>query len=137
MYLQKHSLPVWKAAMLGLLLSIVANLIILFSTKPFVIAFAPLSVSPVLLWTTIGFLGAWGTYALIRRFVQKYNHDFVAISVLVLLLSFIPDIFVDRLGAMFAGSTSGAIAVLMMMHVVEAGIAIFVFTRLARLREYI
>ena len=135
MYIQPHSVTSWKAACSGLAGSIIANLVLLFAFQPFVTHFAPLAVAPVIMWTVIGFMGAWGVYALLRKYNTNYNHDFIAIAILVLIASFVPDIYVDKLGPMFAGSTPASIALLMAMHVVEALIATYVFTRLTKLRE--
>ncbi len=119
-----------KAAGIGLVASVVANILLLVMFKPFVTVFAPLSFGPVIAWSVIGFLGAWGVYSLLRKYVVHANHDFTAIAILVLIASYVPDIYVDKLGPMFAGGTPGSIALLMAMHTVEAGIAVYVFTKL-------
>lgn len=119
-----------QAFFLALIGSIVANLAILFVLRPFVINPAmplhALSVGPVVMLTTIGVLGATAVYALARMVIREVNIPFIWISVIVLLLSFIPDyLIIGVTTGAFAGGSVPTAATLALMHVVSAAIIVW------------
>lgn len=115
------------AALVG---SVVVNLIILYVLKPFVVnpsmPLHALSAGPVTMLTVAGVLGAFIVYAILRAFLYKPNTAFIWISVIVLLISFIPDykIIGDTTG-MFAGGTVASALTLALMHVAAAFIIVW------------
>lgn len=130
----KHAL--WLTALFGGALTIVANLILLFAGRPFTgvpDTFTTLSPGPVVMWSVLGTIGATIAFALARRFAKSPNKTFVLIAVIVLLLSFIPDVLIHGMtSGMFAGATWSAVALLMVMHIAAAVILVktlIVFTR--------
>jgi hypothetical protein len=115
--------------------SIVANLIVLFVLKPFVInATMPLhalSVGPVIALTTIGIVGATIVYALLRAFTKSPNTIFTWIAIVVLIVSFIPDYLVIGVTTgPFAGGNLGSALTLALMHVATAVIVVLSLTKL-------
>src|ERR1700712_3418076 len=88
----------------------VANLAVLFALRPVVINPAmplnALSVGSVMMFTVIGVGGATIAYALLRRFVKQPDSAFVALAVVVLLVSLIPDyLIIGQTTGMFAGGS--------------------------------
>jgi protein-S-isoprenylcysteine O-methyltransferase Ste14 len=75
--------------------AVVANLVLLFSLRPLVINPAMplpiLNAAPVTIFTVGGVLATTIVYALIRQVLAQPNKPFVVFSVVVLILSFIPD----------------------------------------------
>lgn len=125
-----------RAALLAAVAASIANVIVLFVGKSLIAVpdtFKPLSIPPVILWSVLGTIGAALTYALVRRMTVNPNRIFVIVSVVVLVLSFIPDYAIKDLppGTMFGGATMGAIYLLMFMHVVAAVIIVPMLLKLA------
>ncbi len=83
-------------------------------------------------FTVIGVLGATIVFALIRRFSKNSNKVFVTVATIVLLISFLPDIFVHNLGPMFAEITTGGIILLIVLHIAVAIITVTALTRLTK-----
>ncbi len=124
-----------QAFFLALIGSIVANLAILFVLRPFVINSAmplhALSVGPVIMLTTIGVLGATLVYAFGRLVIRNINTPFIWISVVVLLVSFIPDyLIIGVTTGAFAGGSVPTAATLALMHIVSAVIIVWSLTKL-------
>ncbi len=85
----------------------------------------PLSYGPVLLFTTLGVVGATIAYGLLDRFVANPDRTFTLVAAVVLVLSWIPDaLFVP---AMPGGTAAGA-AVLAFMHLTAAVVAVAALT---------
>jgi uncharacterized membrane-anchored protein len=110
------------------LVAIVGNLLVLaifnalFEIPPTLPAFA---VVPVIIVTVIGVLGAALVFALIARYTRRPIRIFQITSLVVLLVSFIPNI------GMFTredASVPGIIG-LMIMHVVAAAAAVGIMTK--------
>lgn len=125
-----------KAMVVGGVASIVANLVLLYIGKPLVggaASFAPLFVAPVIVWSILGVLGAGWTFSFIRKRAQNPKQMFVVVSILFLVVSFIPDYFLLGIPTgMFAGASLGGVLLLMLMHVVEAGILVPLFVKTLR-----
>jgi len=128
--------PLWKTALLGGALAIVANLILLFIGRPLTGApatFMTLSVGPIVIWTVLGSIGATVTYALTRAFSKNPERLFVTIALAVLVLSFIPDLLIHGMTTgPFAGATWGAVILLMLMHVAAAVALVVTLVRYTR-----
>ena len=124
------------AAVLAGVGSVATNLIVLFVGKPFVgltTDLAPLSLGPVIGWSVIGVVGATIVFALVRKYSKNPDNTFLTIAGIVLVLSFIPDILIKNVtSGPFAGATWGAIALLMLMHVVAAAFVYFFFLHKVR-----
>ena len=119
----------FTSALVAIIGSVVANLIVLYAIGPFVnnsaMPLHALSFPTVTMLTLIGAVGAIVVYAIIRAFLQKPNKPFIWISVIVLLLSFIPDyMIIGQTTGPFAGGTLANALVLMLMHVVAAVIIV-------------
>ncbi len=108
---------------------VVANITVLVTLRPLVIDPAmplhALTAGPVAVFTTIGALGAILVYAGLRAAMRNPDRTFVAISALVLVLSFIPDYqIIGQTTGMFAGGTWPTALTLALMHVVAAAIIV-------------
>lgn len=79
--------------------------------------FAPLAVSRVAVFTTLGVIGAVGTYGLLARLVDDHDRTFVVVAAVVLVLSLVPDVVLLQKDP--AATVAGVVA-LMVMHVVAA-----------------
>lgn len=92
--------------------------------------FMPLATNfPVILFTTLGVLGATAVYFfLVRRRRGAAVATFRRLAIIVLILSFLPDIGLLLSGA--PGATLPAILALMVMHVTTAVIVVGVLTRM-------
>jgi hypothetical protein len=91
--------------------------------------FMPLSFGPPLFFSVIGVLGATIAFAIIARFAQRPIALFRTVALVVLLISFIPDVLVYTSQAM-PGATLPAVATLMIMHVAAWAICVQLFSRL-------
>jgi hypothetical protein len=123
-----------KASLIAIIGSIVANLVILFALKPFVINPAmplhALNIGPVAGLTVLGALGTIVLYAIMRAFMSRPNVPFIWISVVVLLLSFIPDYLVIGVTTgLFAGGTVATASTLALMHIVSAIIIVWALVK--------
>ena len=93
--------------------------------------FQPLSGPvPVILFTTVGALGAVGVYAVVRRFSDEPDIVFRWIALVVLVLSIMPDLWLltDAATETFPGATTTAVTVLMTLHVVAAAAIVWFLT---------
>ena len=125
----------FKAFFIALIGSVVANLIVLFALRSFVINPAmplhALRVGPVAMLTTMGVIGATVVYALMRQFLAQPQKLFIWVAVVVLLASFIPDyLIIGQTSGPFAGGTLPSALVLALMHVVAAVIVVYAFVKM-------
>jgi len=84
-----------------------------------------LAYPPVTLWTTIGVVGATVAYGVVTRRSNKPERTFVRLVVVVLLLSFIPDV---ALLVFDDDATVGAVTALAILHIPPAAVCIGVLT---------
>lgn len=129
----------WSLWLIGLVAAVagsVANLVLMRMTKSSLgvpDTFGPLATIPIIVWSVIGAFGAIGVYALIRRFNANPKRTFFIVAVVVLVLSFIPDVAIlDSTEGPFAGATPAAAVVLMVMHVISFAIVVPMVLSLAR-----
>lgn len=85
---------------------------------------------PTVFFTVAAGTGAVAVFGLVRRFSANPVGLFRGISWLVLLFSFMPDIWLltDGAAEAFPGATPAGVGVLMTMHVVAAGVIVWVLT---------
>ncbi|MDZ7730845.1 MAG: DUF6069 family protein [Natrialbaceae archaeon] len=110
---------------LAVLLAVLANVALVLGVDVFDIApaFRALTIPPVAVLSALGAGGATAVYWLLGRFVSNADRMFVRVAAGVLLLSFLPDI---ALLAIDPAATPLAVVVLMAMHVVVAGVSVWV-----------
>ncbi|MDZ7689039.1 MAG: DUF6069 family protein [Halobacteriales archaeon] len=108
-----------KRGAIAVVLSVVVNLVVLQAVLvgDLVQQFEPLNVGPVALFSALGAVGATVAYAVVDRFSETPDRTFVVVAVVVLVLSFVPDIFLLQAEP---AATVPAVVVLMVMHVVVA-----------------
>lgn len=108
-----------KRGAAAVVLSVVVNLVVLQAVliPDLVQQFEPLNVAPVALFSGLGAVGATVAYAVIDRLSETPDRTFVVAAVVVLLLSFVPDVLLLQADP---AATVPAVAVLMVMHVVVA-----------------
>lgn len=127
---------VFTAGLIALIGSVVANAILIAIFLP--LTGVPANVmtfkvaGPTGFFTVLGVLGAIVVFTIVRRFSARPDRLFVWIAALVLLVSFLPDIFVHNLGPMFAQITVGGAVLLMAMHVACAAITVSALTLLTK-----
>ena len=92
--------------------------------EPFQGTVAPYTAGAVIL--------AGATFAVVRRFARDAGRTYVRLALLVLVLSWIPD--VALLAIHDPGATVPAVASLMLMHAVTALICVTLLVRLSRAR---
>lgn len=113
--------PLWLAGVLGGLGALVANEALLVFTKPLAPNLFSLSEGPVAFWTLLGALGATLVYGLVRWRSPRPERPFLVIAIVVLLVSFIPDLLLFKLPPNpIEQVTVGGVVALMAMHVVAA-----------------
>jgi hypothetical protein len=93
--------------------------------------FPPLQVGPPIFFTLIGVLGAAIVFAIIARFSRRPIRLFRTIALVVLLISFVPDILLLTSNAM-PGTSPVAVGSLAIMHLVTWAITVWMLTTLAR-----
>ncbi len=95
--------------------------------------FAPLTLPPNILFTTIGAIGATIVFAIVSRVARRPISLFRWIALVVLLLSFIPDVLLlTAKPPAFAGTTLLAVSILVVLHIVAAIAIVVPLTTLAR-----
>jgi hypothetical protein len=98
--------------------------------------FGPYFYSRVILYTIVGVIGAGVVYTLMRWWYSdtaKANRHFIMLSLVLLVLSFYPDVVLPySTDAEDAGWTYGIIMNLMLMHVVPACLVVYFYTRKVR-----
>ena len=119
---------------LAVLASVIANVLVsitavaLLGISP---EFDPLHVGPVIGFTGVGVLGAVIVFALVARFSRGPVRLFRRITLVVLLLSFVPDLSL-LYASPYAGTTVQSVIVLMLMHVVAWLISVGLLTTLTQ-----
>jgi hypothetical protein len=112
---------------LALVVSLVVNAALVFVSDLAAVApgLDPLSYGPVVLFTTLGVVGAVVVYAALARFSANADRTFTVVAVVVALLSLIPDAtFVPTL----PGATTLGAVVLGVMHLTTAAACIAFLT---------
>jgi hypothetical protein len=94
-------------------------------------AFQPLTPGPPAFLTFVGVLGAVVVFGLLAWLTRRPITLFRRIAVIVLLLSFVPDVLMLITG-FNPGTTVPNVLVLMLMHVVAWAISVFGLTRFTR-----
>ena len=121
----------WVAALQALAGSIIATLAVFWAavtTLSITSEFPPLaSPGPTIFFTAVGALGAIVVFAILRRFTERPEYFSRRIAVAVLLVSFVPDLWLLSADA-FPGTSATAVAVLMVMHVVAAAVIVWFLT---------
>jgi hypothetical protein len=92
--------------------------------------FPPLQIGPPIMFTIMGVLGAIIVYAIIGRLSRRPIRLFRVIALIVLVLSFLPDIGLLT-SNMMPGTTPAAVLTLASMHVVTWAITVWMLTTLA------
>ena len=132
-----HLRPLWLSGLTAIGGSTVANLIALYLLRPFVIdqvhPLHALSMGPVATLTVVGALAAIIVYAILRRFLVHPNKTFVVISILVFLISLVPDyLILGSTNPLFAGANTASVGLLMLMHAIAAVAIVFPLVKLTR-----
>ena len=114
----------WYRGIAAVVLSVVVNagLVSLAVAAGIAPGFRPLAVAPVAIFSAVGAIGALVVYLALGRFTASPDRLFRAVAVVVLLLSFVPDVallFVDE------AATVAGVVVLMMMHATVAAICVW------------
>ena len=118
-----------RQGMLALAVSLAANGALVFGSGIAGIApdLDPLNYGPVVLFTSLGVVGATLVYAALDRFTDRPDRTFTIIAVVVALLSLVPDaVFVPQL----PGATTLGAVVLAVMHLTTAAACIVFLTDL-------
>lgn len=84
-----------------------------------------LAYPPVTVWTTVGVGGATLVYAALQRWSETPDATFLRVAVVVLLVSFIPDI---ALLVFDEAATVGPVTVLALLHIPPAVASIIALT---------
>lgn len=123
----------WWVGLLTIVASVVANVLVR------LLAVATLDISPdfeplsgyvhVIRLTAFGVLGAIIVFALLARFARRPILMFKRIAAVVLVLSFVPTVWL--LVASMPGATAVSVGVLMLMHLVAWAISVGMLTSLA------
>jgi hypothetical protein len=116
-----------RRGLLALAVALAANAVLVFVSGLAGIApgLDPLNYGPVVLFTTLGVVGAAVVYALLRRFTANANRTFTIVAGAVALLSLVPDaVFVPTL----PGATTLGAVVLAVMHLTTAAACVVFFT---------
>jgi hypothetical protein len=124
-----------RAGLIAAVLALIINQVIrvaavaLLNTDP---GFEPLTTwVPVTIFTVGGVVGATLVYGVLRRLVANPKRVFTIVALVVLLLSFIPNIMLglDPSSAPFPGVTWPNVFTLMLMHLPPAIFSLYFLTR--------
>ena len=116
--------------------AVIANLLV-YALGSVVVGYDPRFVvlanaSGTILFTVVPAIVAVLLYAVLMRFSGNPARIFTNIAVVVLIVSLIPDLtYIPSV----PGATSGQTAILMLMHVVAAGVIVWMLTSLTRSRR--
>lgn len=123
----------WWTGLLAAVVATIGNIIVQMVTEAlFTIpaSFPPFDIPRIALFSVIGVVGATIVFGLLGRFTERPIRWFWIVSVVVLLLSFIPNIAMLTTGAL-PGTTVPGVVSLMVMHVVAAAAALGVLIGVA------
>ncbi|WP_254864629.1 DUF6069 family protein [Halovivax gelatinilyticus] len=125
-----ESIPTATLAVRGvvaLILSILGNgaLLGIVLATDVVSRFDALSPIPVFFLTIVGVIGATVVFGALTRRSDRPDRTFTLVAAVVLLASFAPDLYILSEDP---DATAGAVAVLMVMHVVVAAACVFALT---------
>ncbi len=125
----------WRTGLKALVAALVATLLVRWvgvSVLDIPLEFPPLAqAGPTVFFTTVSALGAIAVFAIVRRRARAPARLFRGIAAAVLILSFIPDLWLlsEGAGAIFPGGTVPGVGLLMLMHVVAASVIVWVLTK--------
>ena len=125
----------WWTGLKTLVTALVATLTVRWvgvSVLDIPLEFPPLAqAGPTVFFTTVGALAAIAVFAVVRRRSRAPARLFRGIAAAVLLLSFIPDLWLlsEGAGAIFPGGSVPGVGLLMFMHVVAATVIVGFLTR--------
>ena len=88
---------------------------------------------PIVL-TVVFCTGGVIVFALVGRFAKNPVRTFIIISIVFLLVSFIPDLMVPMLGVSMPGATWGYAITLMIMHIVAGLITVYMLIKLTAVK---
>ncbi len=126
--------PLWASALSGLAGALIATLAVrsaALATLDIPAEFPPLAgPGPTIFLTSVGALGAVGVFAALRRVSDRPEALFRRIALIVLLASFVPDLWLLSEGASgaFPGATPAGVATLMLMHLLAAAAIVWSLT---------
>lgn len=126
--------PLWKRGLNALVFAVVGNLVVRWlgvALLPVPSDFPPLAgAGPTIFFTAVGALGAVAVLAILRRVGSRPGFLFRRVAAVVLLFSFIPDLWLLTAGGRDAvpGANAPSVILLMMLHVVAAGIIVWALT---------
>ena len=116
------------AVIANLLVYLLGSLVVGYDPQFVVLANA----SGTILFTVVPAIVAVLLYAALMRFTSNPARIFTNIAVVVLIVSLIPDLtYIPSV----PGASSGQTAILMLMHVVAAGVIVWMLTTLTRSRR--
>ena len=115
------------------ILSVIINVIVLAIIRPITQApssFSPFEYGSVIELTFLGVLAAGFVYVGIQRFYpQSYKKIFTWVAFISLIISCIPDILLPySTDADNQGATPFIVIILILMHILTAGIVVWIFT---------
>lgn len=113
------------AAVVNALIYLIASSMGFFPSSVLTPVGQPFSIAPVIIVSVIASLGAALVYALLVRFVSNPNRIFLWVAAVVFVFMFFNPF-------MLKGAPAGMLVSLEIMHVVVAGSAIYLLTRLSR-----
>jgi hypothetical protein len=130
------ALRLFMVGMLTIVAALVANLVVrslAFAIWPISPDFLPLQVGSICFFTVVLVGGDVLVYALVVRFSRHPVRTYTMIALIALLLSLVPPVmlFFNPDTRMLPGVTPLAASILMVIHIVDALIAIVLLTRLA------
>lgn len=124
----------WWVGLLAVILSLVANAVVrtiaamAFNVSP---EFTPFTWGQFIVLDVAGVIGAVIAFAIVGKFSGRPIRAFRRISVVALILSWLPD-FGLLAASPYPGTTVQAVGSLMFMHVVAAAISVGLLTTLGR-----
>jgi len=130
------ALRLFMVGVLTIAAAVVADLVvrsIAFAIWPISPTFLPLQVGSICVFTAVLVGGGVLVYALVVRFSRHPSRTYTLIALIALLLSLVPPVmlFFNPDTRMLPGVTPLAASILMILHIVDALIAIVLLTQLA------
>jgi len=114
------------AAIIGVLIVRAVAMVIL--PPPYAPGLAMIAIPIVL--TLVLCTGAVIVFALVGRFAKNPIRTYLIISIVFLIISFLPDLMVPSMGAAMPGANWGYAITLMIMHVVAGFITVYMLIKL-------